>query len=43
MDMIGKSAKLFWIAKGCRHQQRHHLKILVGETIAERFPTAMSI
>jgi hypothetical protein len=43
MDMIWKSAKLFWITKGCHHQQRRHLKIPVGESIAERFPTAMSI
>jgi hypothetical protein len=33
--MICKSAKLFWIAKGCCHQQRRHLKIPVGENITE--------
>jgi hypothetical protein len=43
MDMIWKSEKLFWIAKGCRHQQRWHLKIPVGESIVERFLTATSI
>jgi hypothetical protein len=31
MDMIWKSAKLFWIAKGCRHQQHRHLKIPVRD------------
>jgi hypothetical protein len=35
MNMICKSAKLFWIAKGCCHQQRRHLKIPVGENITE--------
>jgi hypothetical protein len=29
MDMIRKSARLFWIVKQCRHQQRRHLKIPV--------------
>jgi hypothetical protein len=39
MDMIWKSAKLFWIAKECRH----HPKIPVGESITERSLTEMSI
>jgi ATP-dependent exoDNAse (exonuclease V) alpha subunit len=43
MDMICKSAKLFWITKECHHQQRRHLKIPVEESIAERSPTEMSI
>jgi hypothetical protein len=43
MDMIWKSAKLFWIAKECRHHQRHHPKIPVGESITERSLTEMSI
>jgi hypothetical protein len=43
MDMIWMSAKLFCIVKGCRHQQPRHLKILVGESITERFLMAMSI
>jgi hypothetical protein len=30
MDMIWKSAKLFWIAKRCRLQQRQHPKIPPG-------------
>jgi hypothetical protein len=38
MDMIWKSAKLFWIAKECRHP-----KIPVGERIIERSLTQMSI
>jgi hypothetical protein len=42
MDMIWKSAKLFWIAKECHHQQRQHLKIPVGESITERSPMEMS-
>jgi hypothetical protein len=43
MDMIWKSAKLFWITKECRHQQRRHLKIPIGESITERSPMEMSI
>jgi hypothetical protein len=43
MDMIWKSAKLFWITKENRHQQRQQLKIPVGESIIERSPTKMSI
>jgi hypothetical protein len=43
MGMIWKSAKIFWITKECRHQQRHHLKIPIGESITERSPTKMSI
>jgi hypothetical protein len=43
MDMIWKSAKLFWIAKECHHQQPRHPKIPIGESIAERSPTEMSI
>jgi hypothetical protein len=43
MDMIWKSAKLFYIAKECRHQQHRHPKIPVGESIAERSPMEMSI
>jgi hypothetical protein len=43
MDMIWKSAKIFWIVKECRHQQHRHLKIPAGENIAERSPTEMSI
>jgi hypothetical protein len=35
IDMIWKSVKLFWIAKECLHQQHRHLKIPVGESIAE--------
>jgi hypothetical protein len=31
MDMIWKSAKLFWIAKRCRLQQHRHPKIPAGE------------
>jgi hypothetical protein len=30
MEMIWKSAKLFWIAKRCRLQQRQHPKIPPG-------------
>jgi hypothetical protein len=43
MDMIWKSAKLFWITKECRHLQRRYPKIPVGESITERPPTEMSI
>jgi hypothetical protein len=43
MSMIWKSAKLFWLTKECRYQQRRHLKIPVGESIAERSPMEMSI
>jgi hypothetical protein len=43
MNMICKSIKLFWIIKECRHQYCRHLKIPVGESIAERSPTEMSI
>jgi hypothetical protein len=43
MGMIWKSAKLFWTAKECRHQQRRHLKIPTGESIAERLLTEMRI
>jgi hypothetical protein len=43
IDMICKSAKLFWIVKGCHHQQCQHLKIPIGESITERFPTTTSI
>jgi hypothetical protein len=43
MDMIWKSVKLFWIIKGCRHQQSRHLRIPVGESIVERSPTVTSI
>jgi hypothetical protein len=43
MGMIWNSEKLFWTAKECRHQQRRHLKIPVGESIVERLPTEMSI
>jgi hypothetical protein len=43
IDMIWKSAKLFWITKECRHRQRRHPKIPVGESITERSPMEMSI
>jgi hypothetical protein len=43
MGMIWKSAKLFWIAKECCHQQRRHLKVPVGESTVERSLTEMSI
>jgi hypothetical protein len=43
MDMIWKSAKLFWIAKRCRLQQHRHPKIPAGESIAGRSPMEMSI
>jgi hypothetical protein len=43
MDMIWKSAKLFWNTKGCHHQRHRHLKIPVRESIVERSPTVMSI
>jgi hypothetical protein len=43
MDMIQKNAKLFWITKRCRLQQRRHPKIPAGESIAGRSPTEMSI
>jgi hypothetical protein len=43
MGMIWKSAKLFRTAKECRHQQRRHLKIPTGESIAERLLTEMRI
>jgi hypothetical protein len=42
MDMIWKSAKLFWIVKECHHQQRRHLNIPIRESITERSPTEMS-
>jgi hypothetical protein len=42
-DMIWNSAKLFWIARRYRHQQRQHLKIPVGGNITEKIPTASSI
>jgi hypothetical protein len=43
MDMIWKNAKLFWIVKRCRLQQRRHPKIPDGENIAERSPTKTSL
>jgi hypothetical protein len=43
MDMIWKSAKLFWIVKRCHSQQRRHPKIPAGENIVERSPTETSI
>jgi hypothetical protein len=43
MDMIWKSAKLFWITKRCHLQQRWLPKIPVGKSITERSPTEMSI
>jgi hypothetical protein len=43
MDMIWKSAKLFWIAKRCHQQQRRHPKIPIGESINERSLMEMSI
>jgi hypothetical protein len=43
MDKICKSAKLFWIVKRCRPQQRRHPKIPAGENIAERCLTETSI
>jgi hypothetical protein len=43
MDKIWKSAKFFWIAKKCRHQQRRHPKVPAEESIAERSPTEMGI
>jgi hypothetical protein len=43
IDMIWKSAKLFWIIKRCRRQQRRNPKIPIGENIPERSPTEMSI
>jgi hypothetical protein len=43
MDMIWKSAKLFWIIKRCHPQQRRHPKIPAVENIAERCSTEMSI
>jgi hypothetical protein len=43
MDMIWNSAKLFYIVKRCHPQQRRHPKIPVGENIAERSSTEMSI
>jgi hypothetical protein len=35
MDMIWKSAKLFWIVKRCRRQQRRHPKIPARENIVQ--------
>jgi hypothetical protein len=43
MDMIWKSAKKFWIAKECCHQQRRHPNIPIRERITERSPMEMSI
>jgi hypothetical protein len=43
MGMIWKSVKLFWTAKECCHQQRRHLKIPTGESIAKRLPMKMRI
>jgi hypothetical protein len=43
MGMAWKSAKFFWIAKECLHQQRRHLKIPVREIITERSPTEIII
>jgi hypothetical protein len=43
MDMIWKSAKLFWITIECCHHQHRHLKIHVGESIAEISPMEVSI
>jgi hypothetical protein len=43
MDMIWKSAKLFWITKEYHHQQHWHPKIPVRESIIERSLTEMSI
>jgi hypothetical protein len=43
IDMIYKSANLFWIIKRCHPQQRRHPKIPVGENIVERCPTKTSI
>jgi hypothetical protein len=43
MDIIWKSAKLFWIVKRYRLQQCRHPKIPAGESIAGRSPTKMSI
>jgi hypothetical protein len=43
MDMIWKSAKLFWIIKRCHLQQHRHPKIPTGESITGRSPMEMSI
>jgi hypothetical protein len=43
MDMIGKSAKYFWIIKRYRHQLHRHPKIPARESIVRRSPTEMSI
>jgi hypothetical protein len=42
-DMIWRSARLFWITRRCRHQQRQHLKIPIGVSIVEMILTTMSI
>jgi hypothetical protein len=41
-DMIWKSAKLFWTARGCHRQHHRHLKNLDGVSIAVKTPTVTS-
>jgi hypothetical protein len=43
MDMIWKSAKLFWIVKRCHLQQCRHPKIPVRESITGRSLTETNI
>jgi hypothetical protein len=42
-DMIWKSVKLFWIAKGCHHQHHWHHKSPGEANIARKIPMMTSI